>query len=118
MDLKTLKETPPWDWPEGAGKMVLAVLRDPAATERDRRVAAELAGDLTIMDDAMAEALLATLESGDRSEEVRSRAAISLGPVLEHADTSGFEDPDDAPIAERTFRRIQDLLHRLYVDAA
>ncbi len=26
MDLKTLKDTPPWDWPEDAGKMILEIL--------------------------------------------------------------------------------------------
>ena len=39
------------------------------------------------------------------SEQVRGRAAIYLGPVLEHADTGGCEDTDDLPIAERTFHR-------------
>jgi uncharacterized protein (UPF0147 family) len=52
MDLKILKETPPWDW-----------------------------------------------------------------PVLEHADTDGFEDPDDVPISEGTFHSIQESLRRLYMDA-
>ena len=28
MDLKTLKDTPPWDWPEGAGKLFLGIPRD------------------------------------------------------------------------------------------
>src|ERR1039457_5746509 len=28
MDLKTLLDTPPWDWPERAGKMFCEILRD------------------------------------------------------------------------------------------
>ena len=40
MDLKTLKDTPPWDWPEGAGKMFLEILRDDQADESDRLLAA------------------------------------------------------------------------------
>ena len=47
----------------------------------------------------------------------RGRAAISLGPVLEHADTAGFGDADDSPITARTFHRIQESLRRLHVDA-
>jgi hypothetical protein len=52
----------------------------------------------------------------EESEELRTRAAISLGPVLEQADMDGFEDPDDVPIFERTFRNIQDTVHRLFLD--
>ena len=65
----------------------------------------------------MVDALLSILRSGDKPEEVRGRAAISLGPVLEHVDTEGFADPDDLPITERTFHRIQESLRKLYMDA-
>jgi hypothetical protein len=64
------------------------------------------------------DALLSFLCNGDQPEEIRGRAAISLGPVLEHADTEGFEDADDLPITERTFHRIQEPLRKLYVDAS
>jgi hypothetical protein len=40
-----------------------------------------------------------------------------LGPVLEQADTDGFDDPDDVPISEDTFHKIQETLHMLYFDA-
>jgi hypothetical protein len=82
------------------------ILRDDAATESDFLLASELAGDLTVIDDVLAEALLAILRRGDRSENVRGGAAISLGPVLELADTEGFEDSDDPPITEHMFERI------------
>jgi len=98
MDLQTLRDTPPWEWPEDAGAILLDVLRDGRAAEADRLLAAELAGELTAIDDELARALLSILGSGGESEELRGRAAISLGPVLEHTDTAGFEDPDDAPI--------------------
>jgi hypothetical protein len=49
-------------------------------------------------------------------EQLRSRAAISLGPVLEQADTDGFEDPEDVPITEPMFRTIQESLEKLYLD--
>ena len=50
MDLTTLKDTPPWEWPEGADKIFLETLRDDRADESDRLLAAELAGDFTVID--------------------------------------------------------------------
>jgi hypothetical protein len=117
MKLTALADIPPWDWPEGTDEVLLGVLRDREATESDRLLATELAGDFTVINDGLVDALLSILRSGDASEEVRAKAAISLGPVLEHADTNGFDDPDDVPIAERTFHEIQESLHKLYVDA-
>lgn len=117
MDLKTLKDTPPWDWPEGAGKMFLEILRDDQADESDRLLAAELAGDFTVINDDLVDALLSILLSGVESEELRCKAVISLGPALEHAETDGFEDPSDVPITEQTFHRIQESLRELYMDA-
>jgi hypothetical protein len=117
MDLKTLKDTPPWDWPDGTAKMLVGILRDEQAAEPDRVLATELAGDFTAINDELVDALLAVLRSSDESERVRARAAISLGPVLEHADTEGFENAGEAPISERTFQRIQKSLRELYIDA-
>jgi len=117
MDLKTLKDTPPWDWPDGTAKILVGILRDEQAAEPDRVLATELAGDFTVVNDELVDALLALLRSSDESERVRARAAISLGPVLEHADTEGFENGGEAPISERTFQRIQKSLRELYVDA-
>lgn len=118
MDLRTLKDTPPWDWPQSTGTTLLGVLRDTSASESGRLLAAELAGDLTVMNDGLAAALMSILESGDQSEKIAMQAAISLGPVLEQADTEGFEDADDLPMTESTCRRIQDLLRRLSHDAS
>ena len=116
MDLKTLQDTPPWDWPTDAGKKFQEILIDHQADRTDRLIAAELAGDLTVINDELADALMAIIGSSDEPERLRARAAIALGPVLEQADTDGFEDPDDVPISQRTFRNIQDLLHKLYFD--
>ena len=117
MDLKLLKDTPPWDWPEDAGKIFLETLQDGQADSSDRVLAAEMAGDFTVINDELVVALLSILGSSDESEELRGKAAISLGPALEHADTDGFDNPDDVPISEDTFHRIQKSLHRLYLDA-
>jgi hypothetical protein len=42
MDLKTLLDTPPWDWPRDAGWTLRKVLVDQGANESDRLIAAEL----------------------------------------------------------------------------
>ena len=116
MNLKTLRRMPPWEWPEGAGKLFLGILSDDKAKESDRLVAAELAGDYTVVNDDLAHALLSILRSSDETEELRGQAAISLGPALEQSDTYGFEDPDDILISEDTFRSVREELRKLYMD--
>src|SRR5215471_4293312 len=116
MELKTLQDTPPWEWPRDAGKKFQEILIDHEADKTDRLIAAELAGDLTVINDELADALTAIIRSPDEPEQLRGRAAIALGPVLEQAETDGFEDPDDVPITQRTFRNMQDSLQKLYFD--
>jgi hypothetical protein len=116
MDLETLKDTPPWEWPKDAGDLFLGVVSDHQAAGSERLLAVELAGDMTVINDGLVDALLSILCSGDESEELRGGAAISLGPALEYAYIDGFEDPDDIPISEQTFLRIQKTLRKLYMD--
>ena len=116
MDLKTLMDTPPWDWPEDAEDLLLETLTNNQACGSDRLIAADLAGDSPVMNDQLAEALLEIAGTRDERDELRAQAAISLGPVLEQSDLDGFDDPDDLPITEQTFHTIQDLLHKLYLD--
>ena len=116
MDLKTLIETPPWDWPSDAGKMFQKILNDSRAKQSDRLLAAELAGDSTVINDDLADALMVIVRDAEEPEKLRARAAISLGAVLELADMDGFEDPDDITISEHTFHNIQDTFQRLYLD--
>jgi hypothetical protein len=71
-----------------------------------------------VIDDTLAGVLLSILRNADESESLRSRAVISLGPALEHADTAGFEEPDEVPISERTFREVRESLRRLFRDAS
>jgi hypothetical protein len=96
--------------------MFQKILIDHRAKAADRLVAAELAGDYTVINDELAGSLLAIVRSPDEPERLRATAAISLGPVLEQADLDGFEDPDDVPITQRTFRNVQDSLRKLYLD--
>lgn len=116
MSLKALKETPPWDWPQDAGAVLLDNLRG-GPNAADRLLAAELAGGITVINDQLAEALLSVLRSGGESEELRGQAAISLGPILELAHTDEFEDDADVPISERSFDTIQKSLREVFTDA-
>jgi len=117
MDVKTLNNTPPWEWPEDAGTTILGILTDERAEDSDRVLAAELAGDGVVLNDEFADALLAIVGNPDEPEELRGTAAISLGPALEHADTFGFEDADDLLISEEAFLRIQQSLRDLFLEA-
>ena len=117
MDLKTLKDIPPWEWPRGAGKMFLGILRNPQADASDRLLAAEFAGDLVVMSDVLADALLSIVGSAAEPEELRAQATISLGPVLEQAYIDEFDDPGSVPISEKTFRKIKQSLRKVYLDS-
>ena len=116
MDLKTLYDTPPWEWPEGTDKMLLGILRDDRTDQSDCLLAAELAGDSTVVNDELVDALLSILRNGHAPENLRGQAAISLGPALEYADIDGFEEPGATPITEQTFRKIKEALRKLYAD--
>jgi hypothetical protein len=118
MDLQTLKDTPPWDWPKDTGKRLLAILRDREDTQSDRVLAAELAGDFTVVDDEIGSALLSVVRTNDETDDMRATAVLALGPALEHADTFGFEDPDDIVLSEKLVHRIQQSLRELYLDPA
>lgn len=109
-------KTPPWEWPAGADKIILRTLVDKQAAESDRLIAAELGSELVVMNDSLADALLTIVTNGEESDDLRATAASSLGPVLEEAELSDFDDPDDVPIAENTFNYIRDFLHKLYLD--
>ena len=116
MDLKTLSETPPWDRPKEAGRIILDTLGDRRAANADRLLAAELAGEPAGVDDERVEALLSILRAADEPEDLRSRAAIALGPALEDADLADPEDPEDSAITQRTFQAVQATLRNLYLD--
>ena len=107
---------PPWEWPETAALDIQRVLTDPRAAAPDRITAADLAGDLVVMNDVLAVALLAIVSSPVEPEELRARAAISYGPVLEEVAIDEFEDPEGSSISEEVFDRIRDLLHQIIQD--
>ena len=117
MDLKTLYDTPPWDWPEGTDKLLLGILRDDRTDQSECLLAAELAGDSTVVNDELVAVLLLILSNDHAPENLRGQAAISLGPALESADIDGFEELGAAPITEQVFRKIKETLRKLYADA-
>ncbi|MBI2374453.1 MAG: hypothetical protein HYV07_10710 [Deltaproteobacteria bacterium] len=118
MDLRALKDTPPWEWPENTDTRLLELLRDERTSDSDLCLAVELAGDYTVINDALADALLAIIRAHGKSDQIRCTAAISLGPALEHAyDFDDLDDFDDVTISQSEFRRIQESLWKLYLDA-
>lgn len=117
MNIDDLRYLPSWEWPEDAGQIILKTLRDGRAVESDRLLALELAGDFTIISDELMEGLLSIVCNGDESDELRGRAVISMGPALECFDMDVFDDSDDESISEGLFNKIQETLHRLYMDA-
>jgi hypothetical protein len=116
MNLAILRETPPWDWPDDAGDRFLALLRNDQTPAADRLIAAELAGDFSVINDALAEALLAVACRADQAEDLRAQAAISLGPALEHVSETEFDDPHSETISKGMYRRVQDSLRALCED--
>ena len=53
MDLTILKDTSPWNWPHGASQQFRNILRDDRANETDRLLAAEMAGEFTVINEAL-----------------------------------------------------------------
>ncbi len=117
MDLEILKNAPPWEWPAATDKALLGVLTDRDAQADKRLLAAELAGDYTVINDPLASALLAILQDPRETEALRCQAATSLGPALAHAELYGFEDTEDLLLSEEVFHQVQRSLHELYLDS-
>lgn len=115
--LEILRDTPPWEWPRDAGKIFKGVLRNKRAVAAERLIAADLAGDLVVMNDDMADVLMAITADASEPDELRARSAISLGPVLEQTYIEGFDDDLAAPpISEPAFEKIQSVLRKVYLD--
>jgi hypothetical protein len=112
LSLEGLSRIPDWDWPQNASDILLAVLRNPDADETDRVLAAELAGHIVAMNDAVADALLALVKDTGEAESVRGRAAIALGPTLEMMETYGeadlIDDSDEQLVSEAMHQAIRD----------
>jgi HEAT repeat protein len=119
MDLNTLKNSAPWDWPVDAGEILIGIITSQQAGEKDRLVAVELAGDPVVGGDDVAGVLLQVAGAADESEAIRGAAAISLGTILEEADildADDFGDEEDY-ITAKMFAKIQHVFKALFHDA-
>jgi hypothetical protein len=117
MDLKILYDTiPPWDWPKDAAGMFQEIVDNHSADLSDRLLAAEMAGNLVVFNDALAKTLLSIVGNNDEPIELRARAAISFGPALEHVDLYEFDDPDDIVLSEEIVREVQLSFKKFYYD--
>ncbi len=114
MNIRTLQDAGPWEWPKSAPVLIRRVLVDRNAAPADRVIAAGLAGDMSVISDVMADSLLTILNDETETDEIRAQAAISLGPVLEAMDLE--PDPDDTPIADETLQNIFVALEKQFAD--
>lgn len=109
MTLDLLKDTPSCEWPSSARDAIRGALRDPHSA--DRLLATQLAGDLGVINDELADDLLTVARAPEEPQDLRERAALAFGPVLEHTDSDGFDS-----INEVTFNAIQSTLRAVYRD--
>ncbi len=116
--IQDLAHLAPWEWPSGTGRLVADTIIDKTADPEDRLTAMHMAGDLVLMNDGMAALLLSAVENPAETTDLRAQAAISLGPALDEASLSEFDDEDLAPsISEEMFHRIGLTLMKVYGDA-
>ena len=117
MNLEILRDTPPWDWPGDTAEQLEKALTDPATSCAERLTAAHLAGDSVVINDRLAGRLLQLVGDPEQPEDLRATAAIALGPALESADLSDFDDElDPPPISESTFETIKKTFQKIYSD--
>ena len=117
MDLHKLEDLPPWEWPDSTAMDLLGILKNGRAAASDRLLAAELAGDYTVINDDLAAVLLTIVSNSGEPDELRGAAAIAFGAALEGAVTFEFDDPEEVPISEEMFEEIQPTLRALFGDA-
>jgi hypothetical protein len=116
MTIQELADTSVWDWPPEAGAEILAVLEDRSAAPSERFLATELAGDLMVLDDALAGELLRILNDETEIEDIRGQAAISFGGALEEADIDGYDNRDDPAVSRDLLERAKEALRGTFQD--
>lgn len=116
MEIRNLASIPPWEYPEEAAEVVADRLRQTDGPLEDRMIAAELAGEYTLINDELAEILLTIATNPDEDKGLRSTALISFGPAMEEADLCDWDMEDDCVISESTFEEIKEIARSLYED--
>jgi hypothetical protein len=119
MNVEMLARLEPSNWPGSASGIIRHRLLQRSSPLQGRVLAAELAGDLIVMNDKLARALLGLVRDNGEAPALRGRAAISLGPVLEEAEWFDPDDPlDDPPrCSDEVVREIRGALADVYRDA-
>ena len=90
MNLTTLTDTPPWEWPEGTAATLLGIPRDDRASTSDLLLAAELAGDVAVINTELVDVLLSPCTVPDRTGLLLPGAVVRLDPSQARAGL----DPD------------------------
>jgi len=116
MRMHLLAAIPPWEWPSDASDQIQAVLADQTELGSERLLAAELAGDLVVMNDELAQELLRIIGSQGEPSNLRAQAALSLGAALEEADMFDSGDPDFPTLGEAMLARSKKALQACYQD--
>jgi hypothetical protein len=121
VNLTLLQRMPPREWPPSAREVLLKTLRNERLDAAERLTAARLAGEVVVMNDEVADILLAIVGDAAASAALRAQAALSLGPGLESMDWDEEEGflalaIVDRPISTRVFHRIREVLHASYRD--
>lgn len=117
--MRDLAEIPPWDWPPTASVSILEVLGDGEAPSAERQLAVELAGDLVVMNDDLAGALLRILENPSEPESLRGQAAISFGAALEEVgwmEGGGFSVWEVPAVTGPMFERARAALRQAHLN--
>ena len=121
MDIKQYADMAPWEWPDNLGEDLLKLLGDADADTQDRLTAVSMAGDPCLVNDALAEALIAIVKDAGADESLRGRAAIALGPALEGTDLmmelEEDEDEEEVSLSKAVFDGVQGALERCYRDS-
>lgn len=115
--LQRLLQTPPWEWAGEARDAIRGALSGDGAPLSRRLLAAQLAGELMIINDTLVGLLLDVVLDAAEPPELRAVAATALGPVLEQldmgmADIIGAED--DPPVSPRRLDEIRAALSSVY----
>ena len=82
MKLKAFIDTPPWEWPEDADRIILKALRDNEADESVHLLAAELAGDSTVINDELVGELLAIISNDKVKSKVKEVVWLSCRRLI------------------------------------
>ncbi|MDH4318855.1 MAG: hypothetical protein OEV64_10730 [Desulfobulbaceae bacterium] len=114
MDLHFLKNLPPWEFPEEIQDILLSVLNDPATKTTDKLLAVELAGSAGFLTLPLAKGLITLVDDECEDVELRSMAAIALGPTLEMSALDEYDNPYFEDFDKESHCYIKNSLNRLH----